>query len=173
MNWAGKRAAMAERGMNNATDRFQFPFILPGQAQKELFHNEALALVDAALHPAVETAPVADAPMAPAPGQSWIVASAALGAWAGKEGHIANFTEAGWRFIAPQPGMMAWNKAAGLWLIFDGLAWTEGVLPATALVINGQQVVGPRRAAIASPSGGGTIDVEARAAINEIIATFM
>jgi hypothetical protein len=46
-------------------------------------------------------------------------------------------------------------------------------LPAAALTVNGQQVVGPRRPAIASPSGGATIDVEARAAIDVLIATFM
>lgn len=159
--------------MSNATDRFQLPYILPGQAQKEFFHNEALVLLDAALHCAVETAPAAAAPAAPSPGQSWIVGDAATGAWAGKDGQIASFTQGGWRFIAAQPGMAAWNKAAGLWLIFDGIAWSEGALPATALVINGRQVVGPRRPAIASPSGGVTIDVEARAAIDELIATFM
>jgi hypothetical protein len=29
--------------MADTTPRFALPFILPGQAQKELFHNEALA----------------------------------------------------------------------------------------------------------------------------------
>ena len=130
--------------MSNATDRFQLPFILPGQAQKELFHNEALARLDAALHPAVEEAPLAVVPGAPVPGQSWIVTDGATGAWAGKDGQLATFTESGWRFIAPQPGMAAWNKQVGLWLIYDGTLWSEGALPAAALIVNGQQVVGPR-----------------------------
>ena len=159
--------------MSNATDRFQLPYILPGQAQKELFHNEALARVDAALHPAVEEGPLAAPPVAPVPGQSWIVAAGATGDWAGRDGQLATFTEGGWRFVAPQPGMAAWNKQVGLWSIFDGTLWSDGALPAKALIANGQQVVGPRRPAIASPSGGATIDLEARAAINELIATFM
>lgn len=37
--------------MSDATARFAFPLIAPGQAQKELFHNEALARVDALLQP--------------------------------------------------------------------------------------------------------------------------
>lgn len=159
--------------MSNATDRFQLPYILPGQAQKELFHNEALARLDAALHPAVEEGPLAVVPVAPVPGQSWIVAAGATGAWAGKDGQVATFTDAGWRFVAPQPGTTAWNKQAGLWFVFDGALWNDGALPAAALIVNGQQVVGPRRAAIASPSGGATIDLEARAVIDELIATFM
>lgn len=159
--------------MSNATERFQLPYILSGQAQKEFFHNEALARLDAALHPAVEEGPLAAVPVAPVPGQSWIVAAGAIGAWAGEDGQIATFTEGGWRFVSPQPGMAAWDKQAGLWLVFDGASWSDGALPAAALIVNGQQVVGPRRPAIASPSGGATIDVEARAAIDELIATFM
>jgi len=159
--------------MSNATDRFQLPYILPGQAQKELFHNEALARLDAALHPAVEEGPLAVEPSAPLTGQGWIVAAGATGAWSGMDGRIATFTEGGWRFVTPPPGMAAWNKAAGLWLVFDGTLWNDGTLPAAALTVNGQQVVGPRRPAIASPSGGATIDVEARAAIDVLIATFM
>mgnify|MGYP006199852597 CR=1 FL=1 len=33
--------------MSDATARFALPFILPGQAQKELFHNEALTRLEA------------------------------------------------------------------------------------------------------------------------------
>lgn len=159
--------------MSEATARHKLPFIVPGQAQKEVFHNEALTLVDAALHPAVEGAPVAAPPAGPMPGQCWIVATGGSGAWAGKDHQLASWTDGGWRFVAPQPGMVAWNKAASHWSYWNGTGWSAGDLPASAIRIGGLQVVGPRQPAVPSPSGGTTIDGEARAAIAAIIATLI
>ncbi len=41
----------------NASQRLALPFILPGQAQKELFHNEALQTLDLVVAAAVEEPP--------------------------------------------------------------------------------------------------------------------
>jgi hypothetical protein len=154
--------------------RFKLPYILPGQAQKELFHNEALAALDAALHAAVdESAPRADPPPAPGVGQAWIVAAPGTAEWSGKGQQIAVWTEAGWRFVAPVAGMLVWDKAAGHWLHFDGVAWSGGELRAAAIVVGGQQVVGTRQPHVPSPSGGTIIDGEARAAIEALIATLI
>jgi hypothetical protein len=154
--------------------RFKLPYILAGQAQKELFHNEALATLDAALHAAVEEgAPRAEPPLAPGAGQAWIVAGSGAGEWSGKGQQVAVWTEGGWRFVAPVAGMLVWDKAAGHWLHFDGLAWRGGELPAAAIVVGGQQVVGTRQPHVPSPSGGTIIDEEARAAIEAVIATLM
>lgn len=157
----------------SGTARFQLPLILPGQAQKELYHNEALARIDAALHAAVEEGSLATPPAVPQIGQSWIVGIAAGGEWAGKDQQIAAWTEVGWRFIAPQPGMVVWAKAEGYWSYWTGSGWTDGELPASRLLVDGQQVVGERQPAVPSPSGGTIIDEEARAAIGAIIATLM
>jgi hypothetical protein len=157
--------------MTDLSDRFALPFLSPGQAQKEVFHNEALARIDAALHAAVEEGPRTDPPEAPEAGQCWIAAAGATGAWAGRDHALACRTASGWRFVAPVPGMLSWNKAAGCWTYWDGAAWSDGSLPAAAFVIAGQQVVGPRQETIASPSGGTTIDAEARFALDAVIAT--
>jgi len=157
--------------MTDTSARFAFPLILPGQAQKEVFHNEALAAIDAALHACVEEAPRADPPAAPDPGQSWLVGEAATGAWEGKEGALASWTDGGWRFVSPVPGMLVWNIDPGYWLHWTGSGWSDGSLPAAALVIAGQQVVGPRLPDVPSPSGGTIIDVKARAAIDAVIET--
>jgi hypothetical protein len=159
--------------MSDATSRFQLPFILPGQAQKELFHNEAIAGIDAALHAAVEGAPAASPPSAPSEGQCWIVADGAGGAWAGQVGSVAAWTAGGWRFVPPVEGMTAWDKAAGLERRFRSGTWSSGEIFGSAVAIGGVQVVGPRRPAVPSPSGGTIIDVEARAALDAVIATLM
>ena len=159
--------------MSDATARFSLPLLIPGQAQKEFNHNEALAWIDAVLHPAVEQAPAAVPPDAPLPRQCWIVAEGASGAWGGQEGKIAAWTEGGWRFVAPLPGMLAWSKAGGYWIHFDGTSWIDGALPVQSIRIAGQQVLGVRQPAVPSPSGGTTIDQEARVAIDQITAALM
>ena len=156
--------------MTDMSARFALPFILPGQAQKEVFHNEALAAIDAALHPSVEE--IADAPPgAPGAGESWIVDDGASGAWSGKAQMLATWTSGGWRFVAPVPGMTAWDRSAGLWRYWTGAAWSDGAWPAAAIRIGGQQVLGPRLAEVPNPTGGATVDAEARAAIDALIAT--
>lgn len=155
--------------MTDSTLRFGLPFILPGQAQKEAFHNEALALVDAALHAHVVVDPSDDVPFDPAPGESWIVGPGAAGEWAGRANQLATWTDAGWRFLAPVPGMTVWNVDAGYRLYWTGAAWSDGNWPVGALTIAGQQVIGPRLETVSSPSGGTIIDTEARAAIDAVI----
>ncbi|HYN47093.1 MAG TPA: DUF2793 domain-containing protein [Allosphingosinicella sp.] len=157
--------------MTDTSARFALPFILPGQAQKEAYHNEALSLLDAALHASVEEGPLATPPTDPDQGSSWIVATGATGAWAGKADALACWTGGGWRYVPPVPGMLAWNIDLGCWLHWSGSAWSDGILPATALSIGGQQVVGPRLSDVPSPSGGTIIDAEARDAIDAVIAT--
>jgi hypothetical protein len=155
--------------MTDTSARFALPFILPGQAQKEVFHNEALARLDAALHACIADDPTADAPADPMPGESWIIAAGAGGAWAGKTGQLATWTTGGWRFTSPVPGMAVWNIDAGYRLCWTGSAWSDGEWPVSTLTIGGQQVVGPRLETVPSPSGGTIIDVEARAALDAVI----
>lgn len=155
--------------MADASTRFGLPFILPGQAQKELFHNEALALVDAALHPAVEGAPLDQAPSGPGEGQTWLIGPSPVGSWAGHQNQLAVWTEGGWRFVAPPIGMCVWDKSAEWHRRWTGTGWNSGEVNGSALIVNGTRVVGPRLKTIASPSGGTTIDQEARAAVDAIV----
>ena len=100
--------------MSEESPRYRLPFIVPGQAQKELFHNEALVRIDMALQAAVEEGPIAGPPANPQAGQCWLVAAGATGDWTGRDGQLAMWTGSGWRFVAPTAGMTAWNKAAAL-----------------------------------------------------------
>lgn len=159
--------------MTEMSARLALPFILPGQAQKEFYHNEALTRIDMALHAAVEGPAIATPPESPLAGQSWIVAADASGAWSGRGGALACWTDGGWRFVDPVPGMLVWNKAESVWLHWGGAGWSAGELKAKAIIIDGEKVVGERQPSVPSPSGGTIIDAEARAAIAGLTAALM
>lgn len=149
--------------------RFALPLLQPGQAQKEMTHNEAVAVIDLIAQASVVAAGLSTPPSSPTLGQCWIVGASPAGAWAGKADHLAGWTDGGWRFVAPVEGMAAWVAADGTVARFASGGWTVGAIRATHLDVGANQVVGARRAAIADPSGGATTDAEARTAIAAIL----
>lgn len=152
-----------------ATERYVLPMIIPGQAQKELFHNEALQLLDLLVAPAVEAPPANDPPPSPTVGSCFLVGDSPTGEWAGHAGHLAGFSQAGWRFITPQEGLSAYIRTSGNFATFGPLGWEVGIGRLSKLVVDGVQVVGAQGAAIADPAGGATVDSEARAALSEML----
>jgi hypothetical protein len=156
--------------MTEVTDRFALPLIIAGQAQKEVWHNEALMLIDALVQPTVVAMAPAAVPTTPALGACWVVGGSPTGSWAGKAHQLACWTSGGWRFVMPRDGMTVWSFADGVSARYVGGMWVKGVEQATALKIGGIQVVGPRNAAIASVTGGTTTDTEARIAVNAILS---
>jgi hypothetical protein len=153
----------------SGTPRLALPFLSPGQAQKELLHNEALQLLDIIVAAAVEEGPRTAPPNSPAQGACYIVASGATGEWAGKDQSLAAFTNSGWRYVAATEGMSVFVSSTATWGLFRSGAWELGTLRGSSLIIGGQEVVGARAAAIAAPTGGSTVDTEARVAIGEIL----
>jgi Protein of unknown function (DUF2793) len=156
--------------MTDTTERLALPFIVAGQAQKEVTHNEALTLLDILVQPVVVAVAPAAVPSAPVIGQSWIVGPAPAGAWSGKASHIASWTSGGWRFCSPREGMIVWSLADSLTVRRTSTAWVIGNDRVATLSVAGQQVVGPRMSAIPNPSGGTSIDSEARLAIGSILS---
>ena len=155
--------------MTEATHRHGLPLLQAGQAQKEVTHNEALVMLDLLAQPAVEDA-LASPPAGPQPGQAWIVGPGASGDWAGQDGALALWTTGGWRFAPARAGMLAWQRAAGVFVWFDGTEWRADGWPTAGLMVNGQRVVSTRGGAIAAPAGGATVDGEARATIGQILS---
>jgi hypothetical protein len=135
----------------NITPRFGLPLLAAGQAQKELSFNEAIQALEVLAAPAVEEPPLATPPTSPVPGSCYIVAAGPTGAWAGKAHCLAAFTSGGWRFVAPANGLSAYVRSTGSRTIYRDGAWE----------LSG----GP----IASPSGGATVDTQARSAIDQIL----
>jgi len=153
----------------SATPRLKLPYITPGQAQKDLSHNEALRRIDMLVAPAVETPPVNEPPANAAPGECYIVGAEPSGDWDGRANSLAGYSDSGWRFIDPEEGVSVFVKSAGIPATFRDGSWEVGALKASQLLIGDKQVVGSRAPGIASPARGKTIDAEARAALNAIL----
>lgn len=153
------------------TERLKLPLLAAAQAQKEMTHNEALALLDIAVQPVVQAIAPMAIPTSPIAGQCWIVGTAPTGDWLGQAGALTAWTDGGWRFIPPFEGMTIWSIADGLTARRSGSTWVVGQVTATKISIGGQQIIGPRRAAIAPPTGGSAIDAQARTAIAAVLET--
>lgn len=141
-----------------------------GQAQKEIWHNEALALLDLLVQPVVSTIGLTQPPAMPAVGDCHVVGEGGQGLWAGRDHMIAGWTEAGWRFVAPVEGMRFLVAGSLMPLTFANGEWVTGSLAVSQLSVDGVKVVGAQAGAVAEPSGGATIDSEARDAISAIIS---
>jgi hypothetical protein len=133
---------------SGASPRFALPLLYAAQAQKEVFVNEAHALIDALLHGAVEGIAAAP-PASPVEGTSWLVGDSPSGDWAGQAGAIASFQAGNWLFTEPRDGMRLLDRASGQDMRHVG----------------GWRVAAP----VSAPIGGTTIDAEARTAIVALI----
>ena len=133
-------------------------------------HNEALQALDVAVAASVEEPPRATPPASPIEGKCFIVSDTPSGAWVGHARQIACFSMGGWRYSTPVEGQLVFVRSSQVFAIYRQNVWDIGTLPGAKLVLNGQQVVGPRLAAISSPSGGTVVDVQCRDALSLALA---
>jgi hypothetical protein len=147
------------------TPRFALPHLYPGQTQKEWFHNEALQRIDVLLCPAVDGPAMTSPPASPAVGACFLIASGATGAWAGKDGSLAAFTDGGWRFVAPVEGAQVLDRSSGQSVIYREGSWETGIVRAREIRIDGLTILRDRQPAIADPAGGSIVDGPCRAAV--------
>lgn len=136
----------------SASPRFGLPLLFAGQAQKEVFVNEAHALTDALLHPAIEGEANAP-PAAPTAGECWLVGDAPAGAWTDHAGELASYQPGGWIFAAPRDGLRVLDRSTGQDVRYRG-GWQRPATPP-------------------APAGGATVDTEARAAITDLIGALV
>ncbi len=143
--------------MVETTERLGLPMLIAGQGQKDLTHNEALLGVDLLLHASALSRTLVAAPGLPGLGDCWLIPGGAGGVWADHADELAGWTSGGWRYQKCPPGARVWiadeelyaRRTAGGWIV-DG----PHHCPASA---------------VALPSGGSTVDGEARAAIAALI----
>ncbi|WP_294395359.1 DUF2793 domain-containing protein [uncultured Sphingomonas sp.] len=156
--------------MSDTTARWNLPLLSAGQAQKEMFHNEALIVLDGLVQPSAAGFGVNEPPASPVPGQSWIVGPAPSGAWSSHANNLAAWTDGGWRFHGPRAGTTVWVESDQLFASWMGQGWRLGVAKVSAVEVAGRQVVGTQGSAIGDPSGGTVVDMQARAAVSAILA---
>ena len=151
------------------TARLAAPLIEGGQIDKATTHNEALTLFDLGVCAAVDGFLANSPPASPLAGACYVLGASPTGAWAGHAQAPAGYTAGGWRFIAPVDGLTALVKASGQFATYIGGSWELGQIRGARLSVGGEQVVGPRLAAVVEAAGGTTVDSEARATIAAIL----
>ena len=134
----------------SSTPRFGIPLLFAGQAQKEFFVNQAHAMMDFLAHPVVE-GELVDPPADPADGRAWIVAEGATGDWSGYDNAIGYRAAEAWIFVMPVESMTVLDRAEG-----RNVRWSDGSWAGSGHV--------------SQPDGGSVIDLEARGAIDGILA---
>ncbi|MCA3584635.1 MAG: DUF2793 domain-containing protein [Methylocystis sp.] len=110
------------------TPNLGLPFILQGQAQKEVTHNEALIRLDALVHGSVRSRTLATPPGSPANGERWIVPSGATGAWAGQTGRIAHWNVNAWAFYVPVTGWRYHVEDERLTVVWADGDWRDRIV---------------------------------------------
>jgi hypothetical protein len=111
------------------------PYVAAQQAQPEVTHNEAIAVMQALLKGVVNMT-TATPPGSPTDGDAYVIAASPTGAWAGRAGAIAVYVSNAWRFIpgntsagsaiamgARHEGMRVYNQADNYQWVWSGSAW--------------------------------------------------
>jgi hypothetical protein len=143
--------------LTEMTRRLELPLLVAGQGQKDITHNEALLAMDVLLHPRAMSRVVPVPPEGASEGDCWLVPAGASGAWAGAAGRLACWTAGGWRLWALPEGVSVWVVDEGACVRLVEGAWvTEAPFGAPA-------------PAVAGPTGGTVVDVEARAVILSLL----
>lgn len=107
------------------TPNLDLPYIMPGQAQKHVTHNEAIRQLDAVVHLSVAAMNVSDPPMDPAEGARYGVSSNPSGLWAANPNAIAVWQDGAWAFLTPQDGWTLWVVQDTDFQIYSEGVWTN------------------------------------------------
>jgi hypothetical protein len=111
--------------------------------------------------PTVKSAGLTTPPMSPTPGDRYIVAEGATGAWEGHVGEIAYAKVSGWGFYPASEGWMIWDESANTYLHFYNNVWVDPLLNSNAVIQSGrssQSIAGNVNILGAISQGGQTLD---------------
>lgn len=108
--------------MTNST-HLKLPYILPGQAQKHITHNEAIAALDTLTQLAVLDRDLDAPPDFPDVNMRYIVGPSPTGAWSGKANQVTAWDGAAWHFHEPEPGWLAFVLDENGLVAWSGSEW--------------------------------------------------
>ncbi|ODT81555.1 MAG: hypothetical protein ABS76_12030 [Pelagibacterium sp. SCN 64-44] len=104
--------------------RLSLPYIMPGQAQKHVTHNEAIQALDALVQPVAASRSLPAPPASPLEGEAYLVAAGAAGAWAGHADEMAVWQAGAWQFLDPAPGWQVYVVDERTQYVFGDDGWT-------------------------------------------------
>lgn len=130
------------------SENLGLPLLFAGQAQKEFFVNQALAILDAYSQGAV-LASLTEPPVNAADGECYRITAPAEGPWQLHPDHVAIRIGDAWHFVAPAEGALLFDRAVGQYLCFRS-GWRAANAPDL-------------------PGGGTVIDAEARSALLQLV----
>jgi hypothetical protein len=140
------------------------PYLANQQATPEIYHNEALYMLEAMLRGVITrtNAP----PGSPVDGDSYLITAVASGAWTGWENHVAIWASNAWRFVpgfdtdgaviaigATQEGMRVYVNDENTFYVWSGAAWAAQTITA---------------ANVSFTPAGNIVAINAQAAIEEL-----
>lgn len=105
------------------TPNLSIDLIHPNQSQKELTINEALTIIDSVLNNSIININVNNIPLNPASGDLYHIGDSATGEWENYLGHMAVYTDGGWRYFMPRHGFIMWSNAHDSKIVYKQGAW--------------------------------------------------
>jgi hypothetical protein len=112
----------------STTARLSLPYIAPQQAQKQVTYNAAMTLLDQLIQVAVKSRSTSTPPGGPSAGDTFVVGPSPTGAWSGKAGKLATYTDGTWSFVTPHDGWLVWVLDTGEIAVCSSGTWSA-VLP--------------------------------------------
>lgn len=153
------------------TLRLGLPLIAAGQSQKDVTHNEAVLALDRMVALAVVSRTQMSPPVAAAAGEIQIVPPGGESDWGQPAGSLMQWQGAGWQVQAPRDGQLALLQDEAVLLVHNQ-GW-QALFPVSGLLIGGRSVLAATPVSVAPPTGGTTVDMEARAVLSALLSTLV
>ncbi len=149
------------------TPRLALPLISAGQSQKDVTHNDAVLALDRLVALRAASRSEAVPPASAAIGDVQIVPATGAAAWGQPAGTLMHWQGDGWLPEGPRDGQMVLVADENVMLVHRG-GWQD-LWPVAGLTVGGRALLAAPAVAMLPPTGGGTVDAQARAAIADLI----